>query len=113
MKKVIYGLFLCGLIGCGPKHIQGQPEDSTFLSPCIDGTILNMHTHGCDEFDVTTVPTEGYMDLKCGTARESTYWTAVQFRSYDAKIPTENYLVPAGWQLHCVDARTVMFVGPK
>jgi len=113
MKRLLFGTIFCMLTACGSKHIQSQPEDSTFLSPCIDGTILNMHANGCDEFDVTKAPDEGYIDLKCATARASTYWTAVQFRSYDASTPEENLLIPAGWQLHCVDTRSIMFVGPK
>lgn len=100
-------LWIAILNGCGTKH--ASVESSIFLSPCIDGTILNMSAGGCDEFNVSP-STEGYMELACTSARTAGFWTATKFRAYpvDSEV-----LVPEGWHVHCVDHRTVMFIAPK
>ncbi len=107
--KLLSIIFLLSISGCVPKH--GKTESSTFMSPCIDGTIVNMSVEGCTEFSINSVPQEGYMDLACSSPGDLGFWTATKFRAYSSTL--EEIIPPDGYQGHCVDQRTIMFVSPK
>ena len=102
------------VLGACIKHgeiAHGQDEASTFGSPCIDGTIMNMSAVGCVEFDAVNHASDGYLALECSQALDSNWWTAVRFRAYSTSV--ENITLSESWNMFCVDTSTVVFAMPK
>jgi hypothetical protein len=95
-------------ISCGPYRIFKKDFITPSESPCIDGTILNIHQAGCESFYWGTNRDGVTLKIRCSYAPEMNWWTA---RSFYA-VPHEYGIMNANWQRYCIDKYVKMYAVP-
>jgi len=102
-----YTIFLF-LIACFPNRVFKKDFITLSESPCVDGTILNIHQAGCESFYWGTAGDGEILKIRCAYAPEMNWWTT---RSFYA-VPHDYSLEYSNWSIYCTDRYVDVYVTP-
>ena len=106
MNTLKLAVVLLTLTGCGPKyHLQKFVLPSE--SPCIDGTIINVHSNGCESF-FWGVRSET-VKIRCTMTNDQNWWANTSFYFMPKNSPDP---VSEHWKDFCQDRDFKVYVGP-
>ncbi len=102
-----FAIFLL-LISCFPPRIYKKDFITLSESPCVDGTILNIHQAGCESFYWGTDPEGELLKIRCTYAPEMNWWTTQSFHA----VPHDYPLEYNNWLIYCTDRYVDVYTSP-
>ena len=105
MTKIKVAFLASLLAACnGKKHFQKYVLPSE--SPCLDGTVLNIDSHGCKSFFWGV--RQDTIKIRCTMTDDQSWWvnTSFYFVPKNSSDPTSDH-----WQSFCADSEFRVYKG--